>query len=445
MDYAEALAYISATGRFGIKLGLERTRALLAEVGDPHAGMRGALVAGTNGKGSVCACLTSILVAAGYRVGGMPKPHLSSYTERVCVDGRPIGEAEFAAAVTAIVPAVDRVTAVLGPPTEFEMLTAAALLELRRQQVDLLVCEVGMGGRLDSTNVLDLGVKVITTIALDHRQWLGDTIAAIAGEKAGIVHAGDLVVTGLLPDDAAAVVAARAAAVGAAGLWRVAGGAADAEVTYTARDLGWAGCELDVVTPARLHPGLRTSLLGRHQAGNAAVAVAAADALVGRHGMAPPRRSVAISVEAVAEGLAAARWPGRLELVQVDGCDALLDGGHNPAAVATVAAEVERLLAGRPAVVVFAAMSDKDFPAMLACLPGAWPAILTAVEEPRAAAPADLLDAARALGRAGDVAVPGVAAALEAATRRARQTGGLVLVIGSLYLAGAARAMVPPG
>jgi dihydrofolate synthase/folylpolyglutamate synthase len=433
MDYAEALEHITATGRFGIKLGLERTRALLAEVGDPHRGLRGVLVAGTNGKGSVCACLTSMLSAAGYRVGSMPKPHLQSYTERVCVDGRPISEAEFAAAVSAIVPAVDRVTASLGAPTEFEMLTAAAVLHLRRAGVDLLVCEVGMGGRLDSTNVLDLGVKVVTTIALDHQRWLGDTLAAIAAEKAGIIHAGDAVVTGALPPEAAEVVEARAREVGAQTLWRL-----GEEVAWDSRDRGWEGSEVDVETPRGLHPSLRMPLLGRHQAGNAAVAVAAADALAQRHGLALPGA-------AIATGLAGARWPGRLEVIRHAGADVLLDGGHNPAAVATVVEEAGRLLGEAAPVVLFGAMEDKDRAGMLKLLPRAWPAVFTAVDEPRAEAPERLLAAARELGREGDEAVDGVPEALRHALERAGQRGhGWVLVLGSLYLAGAVREALRP-
>jgi len=189
VTYEESLAYLSSLGRFGIKLGLERTRALLSELGNPEALFQGVLVAGTNGKGSVCAMLAAVLQEAGYQVGFMPKPHLVSYTERIQVNQRPIAEDDFAALLTSLQPPIDRVAAEHGPPTEFEILTAAALYYFARAGIDLLVCEVGLGGRLDSTNVLDLGVEVITNIALDHTQYLGSTLEAIAGEKAGILEA----------------------------------------------------------------------------------------------------------------------------------------------------------------------------------------------------------------------------------------------------------------
>ncbi len=199
MTYQEALDYLTSLGRFGIKLGLERTEALLHALGDPHDLFQGVLVAGTNGKGSVCAMLASVLQSAGYRVGLMPKPHLISYTERIQVDQRPIAEVDFAALLTELQPTINKVAAELGPPTEFEILTSAALYYFARAGIDLLVCEVGLGGRLDSTNVLDLGASVITNIALDHTQYLGSTLEAIAAEKAGILKPDSVAITAAQP------------------------------------------------------------------------------------------------------------------------------------------------------------------------------------------------------------------------------------------------------
>jgi dihydrofolate synthase/folylpolyglutamate synthase len=158
LTYPQAVAALTERGRFGVSLGLARVERLMAELGHPERALRGALVGGTNGKGSVVAMVGAVLVAAGQRVGTMPKPHLVSYRERIAVDGVAIAPDAFAAAIERILPAVDRVAAVVGPPTEFEALTAAAILELLRQGVDLAVVEVGMGGRLDATNVLDPGV-----------------------------------------------------------------------------------------------------------------------------------------------------------------------------------------------------------------------------------------------------------------------------------------------
>jgi len=163
VTYTEALAYISRLGRFGMKLGTERTRAILARIGNPERGLTGALIAGTNGKGSTAACLASILQAAGYTVGFMPKPHLVSYTERIQVNGVPISEGDFVRALEDLMPTLDAIADEMGQATEFEMLTAMALAYLA-PRVDRLVCEVGLGGRLDATNALDLGVAVITNV-----------------------------------------------------------------------------------------------------------------------------------------------------------------------------------------------------------------------------------------------------------------------------------------
>lgn len=428
MDYQEALDYISASGRFGIKLGLDRTRALLDALGSPDAGLKGVLVAGTNGKGSTCAHIVTCLREAGYRVGSMPKPHLQSYTERVQVNGVPISEAEFAAMVTALRPVVEAVARDHDQATEFEMLTAAAIGYLRDQAIDYLVCEVGMGGRLDSTNVLDLGVKVITSIDLDHTQYLGDTIAAIAAEKAGIIHAGDMVVTGVLSPDAEDVVRDRVHQVGATvmGLGR--------EIRMTSESIGWRGSTFSVEIPPRPFTKLETRLLGAYQAANAAVAVGAITAMSERHGL-------RIGRSQLRRGLAAARWPGRLELVAGEP-RLLIDCGHNPAAVGVVVEAVQGLLAGgggaSRVVVVFGAMADKDWRGMLALVPVEWPAVFTAVTDRRAAPPRDLLEFADRAGRERDQAVDAVPAALEAA-RAVAGPSGVVLVIGSVYLAGEAR------
>ena len=180
MDYAAAVRELTARGRFGVSLGLERVARLMAELDHPERRLRGALVGGTNGKGSVVAMVRSVLNAAGHRVGGMPKPHLVSYRERITVDGRSVAPDEFAAAVERVLPAIDRVAAEVGPPTEFETLTAAAITELGRMGVELAVIEVGLGGRLDATNVLTPALAIITNVELDHTAHLGPTIADIA-------------------------------------------------------------------------------------------------------------------------------------------------------------------------------------------------------------------------------------------------------------------------
>ena len=320
MSYPEAVAALQARGRFGIRLGLGRTRALLRVLGDPERGLPGVLVGGTNGKGSVVALVGSCLRAAGIHEGEAPKPHLVTYRERIRVDGRPIEAAAFTGLVRDSVPLADRVARRLGPPTEFELLTALAFAWFSRQRVEVAVVEVGLGGRLDATHAWDGGVVAITNVDLDHTEWLGPTIGAIAREKAAIVLRGDRAVTGTA-GEALAIVRRRARRVGATLVEA-------APALVRAMDLDGLVVEL---------PGLgttRVGLLGRHQAGNVAVADAVLDALddAGIAHVEPAARRA---------GYAAARWPGRLELLRVEGAgpagadaEVLLDGAHNVAGAA---------------------------------------------------------------------------------------------------------------
>jgi len=418
MTYQESLDYLTSLGRFGIKLGLERTEALLHELGDPQDLFQGVLVAGTNGKGSVCAMVASVLQAAGYRVGLMPKPHLISYTERIQVDQRPIRQDDFAALLTELQPAINRVAADLGPPTEFEILTSAALYYFARAGIDLLVCEVGLGGRLDSTNVLDLGVSVITNIALDHTQYLGSTLEAIASEKAGILKPDSIAITGAQP--AALAVIEAAAQKQQIPLLRL-----GQEIELSAIDKDWAGVVATVTTPAGSYRDLRIPLLGMHQAENAALAVAAVDAL--------RSRGWEISDGALRDGLARTRWPGRLEVIDRNPI-VLVDGAHNPAGLQRSLAAVQKLAKDRQLVIVFGAMKDKDLPTMLAELRAMdAPVIFSAIDWHRAAAPAEL---AAQFGAPAETAETS-GEALDRARRRASSTG-IVLVCGSLYLVGEA-------
>lgn len=418
MTYQEALDYLTSLGRFGIKLGLERTEALLRALGDPHELFQGVLVAGTNGKGSVCAMLASVLQSAGYRVGLMPKPHLISYTERIQVDKRPIAEADFAALLTELQPVINKVAAELGPPTEFEILTSAALFYFARAGIDLLVCEVGLGGRLDSTNVLDLGVSVITNIALDHTQYLGSTLEAIAAEKAGILKADSIAITGAQPP-ALGVIEAKARDLKIP-LLRL-----GQEIEVIAVDKEWAGIHATVTTPAGTYRDLRIPLLGLHQADNAAVAVAAIDAL--------RSRGWDISDGALRDGLARTRWPGRLEVIDRNPI-VLVDGAHNPAGLERSLDAVQKLAKGRPIVIVFGAMSDKDLPSMLALLRSVGaPVIFSRIGWHRAAPPADL---ARQFPGESEIAESSAEALSRARERAGRD--GIVFVCGSLYLVGEA-------
>ncbi len=430
LTYSRAVAALTERGRFGVSLGLERVSRLMAEVGHPERDLHGALVGGTNGKGSVVAMVRSVLTSAGLTVGTMPKPHLISYRERIAIDGMPLSRTEFAAAIERVLPAIDRVADEVGAPTEFEALTAAAILELARRKVDLAIVEVGMGGRLDATNVLDLGVAAITNVQRDHEAHLGSTLAAIGGEKAPIIKPGNVAVTGASGRGLAPILA-RAAGMDVP-LRR-----AGPHHAYRASLLstGWDGIVVDAVTPTRSLADLAIGLLGRHQAQNAAVALALLDALAERHG-------VHVDDRELRRGFAAARWPGRLELL--DGRRGgfgrvLLDGAHNPAGATALATALTDLGLQQP-VIVFGAMRGKKVGAVLRALAPLEPRfVFTRVADGGAHDPADLLRAWRRIAGAPDGRIAATPA--EALVAAASETDPIV-VAGSLYLVGAVRGII---
>jgi dihydrofolate synthase/folylpolyglutamate synthase len=429
-EYRVAVAALTERGRFGIRLGLARTRALLREFGDPDRQMRGALVGGTNGKGSVLALAGTALRAAGIRAGTTPKPHLVSYRERMQIDGQPIDPVTFTRLVREVLAAAAVVERHHGPPTEFELLTAMLFRWFAEERVAVALVEVGLGGRLDATHAWDGGVAAITNVALDHMAWLGDTVPAIAKEKAAIIMRGDRAVTGA-QGAALEVVRRRARRVGAP----------LAEVDPPPL-LGWDrdGIEVDL---GRLGP-TRVALRGRHQAENAAVADAVLDAL-GAAGIAT------VEPAARRRGYAGATWPGRLELVQAGDREVLLDGAHNPAGAAALAAALDDLrpfLAGgqdappAPLTVIHGSMADKDVDGIIRALVASSAVagasiVATQVAGDRALPAGELARRWRTIRPdVAIVAIEDVDKALDWALRDAR---GPVVVAGSLYLVGEAR------
>ncbi len=323
--------------------GLERTRALLAALGNPQTGLRGALVAGTNGKGSVCATVDSVCRAAGLRSVLLTSPHLQSYCERIVLDGLPITETEFGTLIDTVREAAEVLPDEL-QPTGFEVLTAGGILFARRAGAEVLVCEVGLGGRLDSTNVLDLGVAVVTNVALDHQDLLGSTIPEIAREKAAIIKPGNRAVTGAA-EPALGVVRARATEVGAH--LTVVG----SDVPASGRSEGMGGVAVDTCFDGR-PISVRAPLRGEFQVANVATAVAVCDAL--------RETGYPIDAPAIDRGCAQVRWAGRMDWV--DGRPPqLIDGAHNPAGMAAMVASARELIGDRRCVAVFAAMRNKDF------------------------------------------------------------------------------------
>ncbi len=442
-----AVRALEARGRFGMRLGLTRIRALLRALDHPERAVRGALIAGTNGKGSVLALCSAALRAAGYRVGETPKPHLVSYRERIVVDGRPIEPDAFVRLVAEVGRVADLIAGRYGPPTEFELLTAMVFRYLAEARIDVALVEVGIGGRLDATHAWDGGIAVVTNVDLDHTDRLGTTVEAIAREKAAIIERGDVAVTGA-SGSALAVVRRRAARLGV-----------PLTVVEPPALLGWDRDGLEVDLP-RLGP-TRIGLRGRHQAANAAVADAVLDALAVA-GIAQ------IDAAARRAGYAAARWPGRLELLLVEGrrapIEVLLDGAHNPAGAAALARALDDLrpfLVGgdgvretagprrarpTPIVLLTATMADKDVDGLVAALDGS--AILrgarvlaTTTGSERALPPSEL--AARWSHRLPEGVVRAVEnprAGLEEGLALAEALEAPLVVAGSLYLVGLVRA-----
>jgi len=441
---AAAIAALQARGRFGIRLGLGRTRALLRALGSPEAAVRGALIGGTNGKGSTQAMVASVLTAGGVRVGQTPKPHLVDYRERIIVDGRPIAAAPFAALLDEVLAAADAVAPRHGPPTEFEALTAAAFLWFARTEVDAAVVEVGLGGRLDATNAWDGGVAAIVNVQRDHMEYLGDTLTAIAREKAAIVKRGDRAVTGA-EGEALGVIRRRAARMGAPLVVVEPLPVLSMDRTGT------------LVRHPRLGP-LRLGLIGRHQGANAAVAVAVLEAL-------DATGIARVGDEALRTGLAGARWPGRVELLVLGAADraeaagavavrgrpdVILDGAHNAAGAAALAATLDELapgLSGGRATLMLGIMRDKEVAAVLDALraarllAAARVLAVTVPDAPRALPAAEL---ASAWGGPDTEAWDDVAAALQRGLTLARAADGPLVVAGSLYLVGAVRGMLMP-
>jgi dihydrofolate synthase/folylpolyglutamate synthase len=453
LTYREALASIQGRRRFGVKLGLARIRGLLRELGHPERSFRGALIAGTNGKGSVLALAGAALEQAGYRVGRTPKPHLVTYRERLAVGERLVEPETFAALLEETLPAAERVARTHGEISEFEFLTAMAFLWFAREKVDLALVEVGLGGRLDATNAWDGGVAAITNIDWDHMDRLGDTLAAIGREKAAIVKRGDVAVTGA-QGDGLHVIERRCRRL-AVPLTVV----APLPVVQVDRDGIVVG---DVAGHHDGHHdrlrdgtglGLRVGLRGRHQAANAAVALAVLDALA--------ETAIArVGDTEIARGFATASWPGRLE--RLDGAPAgapgreiWLDGAHNAggaAALVDALREMRPFLAPGPLTLVLGIMADKDVPAVLAQFArlvaaepaGATRIITTRVDDsPRAMPALRLADqwrqAAMAAGTSTSdpIATPDPRAALTEALSGG--DGGPIVVAGSLYLVGAVR------
>jgi dihydrofolate synthase / folylpolyglutamate synthase len=425
--YRAALDGLYRRRRFGLQPGLETIRALLNALGNPQRAYPAIHVTGSKGKGSVTTFAQAILTAHGKRTGRFTSPHLASYRERIRIDGRPIAARDVVAGVERVEAAAVRLEAegtIPHPPTFFEVTTALALDHFARKKVDAAVIEVGMGGRLDATNVLDARVGVVSTIELEHTEVLGATRAAIAKEKAGIFHAGMTGLLGEVPDDARAVLEAEAGRVGVP-LWHL-----GEEVRIEDRALDADGQTFAVRVPGARFADLRIPLLGRFQPGNVALALGA----VVRFGSAI---GMPLDPEAVRAGLAHVRWRGRLERI-ARRPELFYDVAHTPESARAVAqslAELSPLGDPSDSAVVVGLLRGKNVVGILDALASvARTLVVVPVRSARGLPPSELRVAAA--GRFPRIVeAPTVEAGL-AAARAATGPDGFTLVVGSDYLIG---------
>jgi dihydrofolate synthase/folylpolyglutamate synthase len=417
-----ALEQLHAREFFGIKLGLDNMRALAAALDHPDRAYASLIIAGTNGKGSVTAMIDRALRAAGQRVGRYTSPHLVRLEERFAIDGEPVDTATLETVTGEVLAAEARALAtkdLAAPATFFELTTAIALALFRRARVDIAVLEVGLGGRFDATNIITPRVAAITSIAFDHMTHLGNTLGEIAFEKAGVIKPGIPVVVGDLQPEAEAVITRVATEQGATLVHAPEG----VEVTG---DIVDGAAHITIETPTRSYGPVMLALPGRHQIGNAVVAVRVLEELdtLGLH----------TSAADIATGLSEVHWRGRLERVRVrGGRDLLLDAAHNPAGAAALASYLREVWPGGVPI-VFGVMADKDMDRMLAELaPAASEIIATSVAMPRAASLETIVTAAGRLlpGRVRAIADP------RRAVDAALVSAPAACVAGSIFLLGA--------
>jgi dihydrofolate synthase/folylpolyglutamate synthase len=437
-SYNQALDYLYSFVDYSLKksselakadFNLDRMRVLMALLGSPEQRYPSLHVAGTKGKGSTSALMASAMTAAGYKTGLYTSPHLQDYVERIQINGRPISHAQLVKLVEQVKPHVAAVPKL----TTFEITTALGFLHFAQQNVEAAVIEVGLGGRLDATNVVTPRVSVITSLSYDHMAVLGNTLTLIAGEKAGIIKPGIPVVSSPQKDEAL-VVLERVARERHAPLTLV-----GREVLFAADEHSLDGQTLTVSSKQKAEGRnqeaennqesviLRVPLLGKHQVVNAATAYAALKA-----------SGLNVSDEAIAKGFAGVTWPCRFEIVRREP-PVILDSAHNQDSFEKLAQTLEDYFPGRPVLLIFGSSEDKDVGGMLAALKGRLKLILaTKAIHPRATEPEKIVETANRLGVRAEASVP-VGVALTRALALAAGGGEIVLSAGSMFVTAEAK------
>jgi dihydrofolate synthase/folylpolyglutamate synthase len=419
LSYSDALEYLYGLQQYGIKFGLSKTSNLMKGFGNPHRGRKYIHIGGTNGKGSVAAMVESILMESGLKVGFYSSPHLVRFPERFRINRKEIGHEE----VAGITGELRRLIDPAHPPTFFEVTTAMALVYFARENCDVSIMEVGMGGRLDATNIIRPLVSVITNISLDHQFFLGPRLLDIAGEKAGIIKRGVDLVTADRQPSVLRLFRSICDEKGSR-FWRV---GRDVRYRGDGRGFHYYGIR-------RAMKGLELGMKGRFQHRNAATALAAVELL--------EEKGFAISTRDITEGLRHPQWPGRLQVFSRDPL-IVLDGGHNPAAVRVLADSLPREFRYGKLITVLGIMKDKDIGGVVRSIGPISDYILySRPEYYRAAAPEEIQGAAAPLGKRGEVVCP-----LKDAIARARELAGpedMILICGSLFTVGEAMTCLDP-
>ena len=432
MNYAEALLYLDELNTFGIRLGLVRMEELCARLGNPERCYATIHIAGTNGKGSVTQMMDAVFRASGIRAGRYLSPHLISYTERMSVDGHDISEERFAELLTRVRAAADEMVAAGHEhPTQFEALTALAFLYFAEEQVEVAVIETGLGGLLDSTNVVEPALTIITNVAMDHADRCGGTLAGIAEHKAGIIKEGVPVITAATGEPLE-IIERRAEELGADVF--VCGEDFSAQLFFP-KEGGQRVAFHSVV--CREPEPFDLGLAGVYQAENAALVIMAVKLL--------EREDARVTEHAIRVALRTVRHPARFEILMQENLPIVIDGAHNPAGMRALRAGLDAYFPDLPRVFLLGILKDKDIDAMLAALLRPGDQVITVRPDSERAAAADVV-AAIAAGMGLDTHACGdAAAALAEAQARARAGNALLVAAGSLYLVGGIRAMLMTG